>query len=104
MMLILLLKQILGPDTLVSIVGVAAAVLTTSSFLPQMIKAYRTKSMHDVSRYLMSMFATGTVLWMIYGIYKSDPVIVGANAIATVFNVVLLFMKFSYGKKHTKMA
>jgi uncharacterized protein with PQ loop repeat len=59
--------------------------------------------MHDVSRYLMSMFATGTVLWMVYGIYKSDLVIVGANAIATVFNVVLLFMKFSYGKP-TKMA
>jgi MtN3 and saliva related transmembrane protein len=79
-------------------VGVLAAVLTTSSFLPQMIKAYRTKSMHDVSRYLMSMFATGTVLWMVYGIYKSDLVIVGANAIATVFNVVLLLMKFSYGR------
>jgi MtN3 and saliva related transmembrane protein len=102
-MLIMLLREILGPDTLVSIVGVVAAILTTSSFLPQMIKAYRTKSMHDVSRYLMSMFATGTVLWMVYGIYKSDLVIVGANAIATVFNVVLLFMKFSYGKP-TKMA
>jgi MtN3 and saliva related transmembrane protein len=102
-MLILILRQILGPDTLVSIVGVVAAILTTSSFLPQMIKAYRTKSMHDVSRYLMSMFATGTVLWMVYGIYKSDFVIVGANAIATVLNVVLLFMKFSYGKP-TKMA
>lgn len=93
----------MNPGTLVSIVGVAAAILTTSSFLPQMIKAYRTKSMHDVSRYLMSMFATGTVLWMVYGIYKSDLVIVGANAIATVFNVVLLFMKFSYGKP-TKVA
>ncbi len=104
MMLTLLLRQILSPDMLVSLVGVAAAVLTTSSFLPQMIKAYRTKSMHDVSRYLMSMFATGTVLWMVYGIYKSDLVIVGANAIATVFNVVLLFMKFSYGKTATKMA
>ena len=103
-MLTLLLRQILSPDMLVSLVGVAAAVLTTSSFLPQMIKAYRTKSMHDVSRYLMSMFATGTVLWMVYGIYKSDLVIVGANAIATVFNVVLLFMKFSYGKTATKMA
>ncbi|HEY7734435.1 MAG TPA: SemiSWEET transporter [Nitrososphaera sp.] len=96
--MLILLRQILAPDMLVSMVGVLAAVLTTSSFLPQMIKAYRTKSMHDVSRYLMSMFATGTVLWMVYGIYKSDLVIVGANAIATVFNVVLLLMKFSYGR------
>lgn len=102
-MLNLLLRQILNPDMLVSVLGIVAAILTTSSFLPQMVKAYRTKSMHDVSRYLMSLFATGTVLWMLYGIYKSDLVIVGANAIATVFNVVLLYMKFSYGKKSTKM-
>ena len=101
-MLYLLLRQILTPDTLVSVIGIAAAILTTSSFLPQIIKAYRTKSMHDVSRYLMSLFGTGTVLWMLYGIYKSDLVIVGANAIATVFNVVLLYMKFSYGKTSTK--
>jgi MtN3 and saliva related transmembrane protein len=96
--MLILLRQILNPDMLVSMVGVLAAILTTSSFLPQMVKAYRTKSMHDVSRYLMSMFATGTVLWMVYGIYKYDLVIVGANAIATVFNVVLLLMKFSYGR------
>jgi hypothetical protein len=36
-------------------------------------------------------------------IYKSDPVITGANAIATAFNVVvLLCMKFAYSKKSTK--
>ena len=54
------------PDLLISIIGVAAATLTTSSFLPQIFKAYWTKSMEDVSRYLMSFFATGTMLWMVY--------------------------------------
>lgn len=92
------------PDLLISIIGVAAAVLTTSSFLPQIFKAYRTKSMEDVSRHLMSMFATGTVLWMVYGIFKGDLVIIGANATATAFNVILLYMKFSYKKKSAKIA
>ncbi len=98
-----LLKQI-SPDMLVTIIGAAAATLTTSSFLPQIVKAYRTKSMHDVSRYLMSFFATGTVLWMVYGIFKSDPVIIAANAIASAFNIILLYMKFAYGKKPAKIA
>jgi MtN3 and saliva related transmembrane protein len=75
-MLLLLLRQAGTEDILVSLIGVAAAVLTTSSFVPQIIKGYRTKSMEDVSRYLMSLFATGTVLWMVYGIYKSDWVII----------------------------
>lgn len=100
----LLGQVIMPPDLLILIIGVAAATLTTSSFLPQIFKAYRRKSMEDVSRYLMSMFGTGTVLWMVYGIFKGDIVIVGANAIATAFNVILLYMKFAYRKKSTKMA
>jgi MtN3 and saliva related transmembrane protein len=92
----------LQPDLLISIIGVAAAALTTSSFLPQMIKAYKSKSMEDVSRLLMAMFSTGTVIWIIYGIFKNDFVIIGANTLATVFNLILLYMKFAY-KKPAKM-
>ncbi|MGI0037996.1 MAG: SemiSWEET family sugar transporter [Nitrososphaera sp.] len=98
-MLFSLLRQAVSEDFVISMVGVAAAMLTTSSFVPQIIKAYRSKTMDDVSRYLMSLFATGTVLWMLYGVYKSDLVIVAANATATAFNVVLLYLKFAYRKK-----
>jgi MtN3 and saliva related transmembrane protein len=91
-------------DLLISMIGVAAAVLTTSSFLPQIFRAYRTKSMEDVSRHLMIMFGTGTVLWMVYGIFRGDIVIIGANATATAFNVILLYMKFAYRQKSAKIA
>ena len=102
-MLLLLLRQVGTEDILVSLIGVAAAVLTTSSFVPQIIKAYRTKTMDDVSRYLMSLFATGTLLWMAYGFFKSDWVIIVANATATAFNIILLYLKFSYAKKSAKL-
>lgn len=95
----LLGQMVVHPDSMISIIGVVAAGLTTSSFLPQILKAYRTKSMEDVSRYLMSFFATGTLIWMIYGIFRDDWVIVGANATASAFNVILLYMKFAYRKK-----
>jgi MtN3 and saliva related transmembrane protein len=91
-------------DLLVSMIGVAAAALTTSSFLPQIVRAHRTKSMGDVSQYLMSMFGTGTVLWMVYGIFKADIVIIGANATATAFNIILLYMKVAYRTKSAKVA
>src|ERR1700693_4194964 len=51
-----------------SIIGISAAFLTTLSFLPQIVKAYRTRRMKDVSRYLMILFTTGSILWIIYGI------------------------------------
>jgi MtN3 and saliva related transmembrane protein len=100
----MLLQLALPPDLMISIIGVAAATLTTTSYLPQIFKAYRTKSMEDVSRYLMSFFATGTFLWMVYGIFKADWVIIGANATAMGFNVILLYMKFAYRKKPAKIA
>lgn len=100
----MLLQIAMPPDLMISIIGVAAATLTTSSFLPQIFKAYQTKSMDDVSRYLMSFFATGTFLWMVYGIFQEDWVIIGANATAMGFNVILLYMKFAYRKKPAKIA
>jgi MtN3 and saliva related transmembrane protein len=79
-----------------SLIGISAAFLTTLSFVPQIIKAYRTKRMKDVSRYLMTFFTTGSILWIIYGIVHNDLVIVGANTTAAVFNLVLLYYSFVY--------
>ena len=80
----------------VTLVGSLAATLTTGSFVPQMVKAYRTKRMQDVSPYLMALFASGTMLWLAYGIFKADWVIIIANALGTAFNLLLLYMKYSY--------
>lgn len=79
-----------------SLIGISAAFLTALSFVPQIIKAYRTKRMKDVSRYLMILFTTGSILWIIYGIAHNDLVIVGANTTAAVFNMVLLYYSFVY--------
>lgn len=96
MLLQALLAQIIGDGIFVTIVGSLAASLTTGSFLPQIVKAYRTKHMKDVSPYLMALFASGTTLWLAYGIFQDDWVIIGANALGTAFNLVLLYMKYAY--------
>ena len=80
-----------------SLIGVSAAFLTTLSLLPQIVKAYHTRRMKDVSRYLMILFSAGSILWIIYGIIHEDLVIVGANVTAAVFNLVLLYYSFVYG-------
>ena len=82
-----------------SIIGISAAFLTTLSFLPQIVKAYRTRRMKDVSRYLMILFSAGSILWIIYGIIHADLVIVGANVTAAVFNLILLYFSLVYGSK-----
>jgi MtN3 and saliva related transmembrane protein len=45
------------------IIGTVAGILVLSSFIPQIVKAYKTKKMADVSIHLMSLIATGMLLW-----------------------------------------
>ena len=79
-----------------TIVGVSAAILTMSSFIPQIIRAVKTRSMVDVSAYLMPLFIAGFSLWVVYGIMHNDPVIIGANLAGIAFNAALLFLKGRY--------
>jgi MtN3 and saliva related transmembrane protein len=80
------------------IIGTVAGMLVLSSFIPQIVKAYRTKKMSDVSAHLMILIASGMFLWIIYGFIRSDPVIVGTNAAGFALNITLLVMKIRYDR------
>jgi MtN3 and saliva related transmembrane protein len=85
---------------LTDIIGVTAGVLVLSSFIPQLHKAYKTKRMIDVSIYLMALIASGMFLWVIYGIIRRDPVIIGTNAAGFILNIILMILKIKYDKLH----
>jgi MtN3 and saliva related transmembrane protein len=80
------------------IIGTVAGILVLLSFIPQIIKAYKTKKMYDMSAHLMSLIASGMFLWVIYGFIRSDPVIIGTNAAGFALNITLLVMKLRYDK------
>ena len=80
------------------IIGTVAGILVLSSFIPQIVKAHKTKKMFDVSFNLMILIAGGMFLWVIYGFIRSDPVIIGTNAAGVALNITLLVMKIKYDK------
>jgi MtN3 and saliva related transmembrane protein len=82
------------------IIGTVAGILVLSSFIPQLIKAYKTKKMSDVSIHLMILIASGMFLWVIYGFIRSDPVLIVTNATVFALYITLLVMKLSYDKMH----
>jgi MtN3 and saliva related transmembrane protein len=85
---------------LTDIIGVTAGILVLSSFIPQLHKTYKTKRMIDVSIYLMALIASGMFLWIIYGIIRGDPVIIGTNAAGFILNIILMILKIKYDKLH----
>lgn len=82
------------------IIGLAAACLTMFSFVPQVIKTARTRSSKDVSIVMLLQLSLGVSLWVVYGVYRRDPVIILANIMTLMSLVTLVFLYFFF--THTK--
>jgi len=81
-----------------TIIGSSAAALTMFAFIPQIHKALRTKSVKDVSLVTLFQLSSGVFLWILYGIYLKDYVIIVANVVTLVSLITLLFLYFNYKK------
>ncbi|MEH2464078.1 SemiSWEET transporter [Nostoc sp.] len=79
-----------------TILGLAAATLTTTAFLPQMFQVWRRKSAEDVSFIMLITFILGVFLWLIYGIYLQALPIIVANSLTLFFNLIILWLKIKY--------
>lgn len=77
----------------VSLIGYAAATLTTLSFFPQAIKTVRSGDTRGISLPMYLLFTTGICLWGIYGLITRDGPLIVANAITLVPAVVVLERK-----------
>ena len=81
--------------------GYFAAILTTSAFLPQLLKTLRTKKADDVSLITLIMFIFGVLSWIIYGYKISSTPILVANLITFTLNTLILISKLYYSKNRT---
>jgi MtN3 and saliva related transmembrane protein len=80
-------------------VGSVAAVLTTSSFLPQAWLTFRTKDVSGISLGMYSAFTLGVGLWLLYGLAKGSWPIAVANLITLSLAMAILVMKLVYGRR-----
>ena len=83
-------------EFIINYVGFFAAFCTTISFLPQVIKVYKTKSTKDISLYMFLIFTIGTFCWLIYGILESSLPIIMANTITLILSVIILLYKIKF--------
>ncbi len=89
--------------TLLTILGVSAGVLILTGWVEQIYKGYKTKSMRDISKFLMIFIAAGSILWLTYGIIVSDVFIIGTNAAGLTLMMIVSFMKIRYDKQSHKI-
>ena len=75
------------------IVGIIAAVCTTTGFIPQIIRGVRTKKLEDISPIMYILLIIGLSLWLSYGLHLGDMIIIGANAAGLSFSVFILILR-----------
>lgn len=81
---------------MITLLGLAAGTLTTLSFVPQVVKIWKSKSAEDISLGMFTMFSLGILLWVIYGLLIDSPPLVIANAITLILAITILLLKRRY--------
>jgi MtN3 and saliva related transmembrane protein len=82
-----------------TLLGFAAGILTTVSFVPQVLHAWRSKRCDDLSWGMLLTFSGGVVLWLAYGLrLRAAPIIV-ANAVTLALLVTIMALKIRYTER-----
>jgi MtN3 and saliva related transmembrane protein len=77
--------------------GLAAGTLTTIAFIPQLVKAWKSRSTGDLSWGMVLTFSTGVLLWLIYGIWIDSLPVILANAVTLLLQIGIVSLKLKYG-------
>jgi len=80
----------------IEIIGIIAGFLTTVSFLPQVIKTWKAGTAKDLSLHMFLMFVTGVALWLAYGLFLGNMVIIFFNAITFLLAGSILYFKLRF--------
>jgi MtN3 and saliva related transmembrane protein len=80
------------PSSYVEGIGLIAAALTTTAFLPQVLHTWR-RGGQDLSYYMLALYLCGVTLWLVYGLYMHAVPIILANALTDLQVLVLLILK-----------
>ena len=81
------------------VIGYIGGIFIMVSFIPQVLKSYRTKSVEDLSTLMILATLIGTAFWIAYGfLIEALPVIL-MNSIFGVIVLFQLFLKMKYKEK-----
>ncbi len=77
--------------------GYAAALCTTSAYIPQVLRVWRTRSTQDISLKTFLVLVTGLALWLVYGLWRTEIPLIAANSITLMLASTILYFKLKHG-------
>ena len=79
-----------------TMLGFIAGLLTTISFLPQVVKTWKSRSASDLSLGMLFVFSVGVICWLVYGLLLQEMPMILWNAVTLVLVLIILIMKLKF--------
>lgn len=80
------------------IMGHIGAFLSSITFIPQVVKAWQSKSVGDLSMSMMLIVFTSTLVWMVYGVSLNLLPVIICNTIIMLLSALLIYFKITFKK------
>jgi MtN3 and saliva related transmembrane protein len=77
--------------------GYAAALCTTSAYIPQVLRVWRTRSTQDISLKTFLVLVAGLSLWLVYGVWRGEIPLIAANSVTLMLAGTILYFKLKHG-------
>jgi MtN3 and saliva related transmembrane protein len=86
-------------DMLPTLLGTAAGTLSTASFVPQVLKAWREGNTEAISKRMYLVSVSAFVLWTAYGFLLGSVPLIVFNALSLILSGSILVLKLRQSKR-----
>ena len=81
------------------LLGLVATCFTTSSFVPQVWRTWKTRDVSGISLPTYVIITIGLALWLVYGWLRGDMPLMVANAVMVVLTGAIAVMKLRFERR-----
>ena len=81
---------------LANFIGTAGGIVSSITFLPQVIKIWKTKSAKDLSMMTLFFLILNVSLWLTYGVMRTDYPLMITNGIVLCMILCMVYFKIKY--------
>lgn len=85
--------------TQLELFGLAATCMTTSSFVPQVWRTWKTRDVSGISLPTFLILTVGLAMWLAYGLMIGDLPLTVANAVMVVLTSAIVVMKLAFRER-----
>jgi len=86
-----------------STIGFLAPTINCIQQFPQLYKTWKTKRVHDLSFYSLSLILFTNILWLLHGMFIMDLPLLLSGGISIVINGTLMILYLVYKRKSVKV-